>query len=184
MRPLCVALPDLLLYPVYPFENYTDSIRTSQLKGRKILLTFNRYVSCPLCNFHTHTLLSHYDTLKQNRVVIISIYESGKEILTQYATKEEIPFIMISDPHEFFYKQFNVTASWWKTFAGFFHAYRGKHAEGKKKFKAVYKRDGRLNRIEADFLVDENGVIQTAYYGKFVGDHLSVDTIMKWVRKK
>ena len=63
-------LPELVLSPVYG-----DSIRTSQLKGKKILITFNRYVSCPLCNFRTHELLEHYDTLKLNGLVIISIYE-------------------------------------------------------------------------------------------------------------
>ena len=172
-------LPELLLSPVYG-----DSIKTTALKGKKILITFNRYVSCPLCNFRTHELLEHYDTLKQNGLVIISVYESGKETLTQYTTKEEIPFIMIADPKEILYRQFNVTKSWWKTFIGLFNHYRQKHSAGKKLFKSKYERDGHLNRIGADFLIDESGIIHTAYYGKFVGDHLPIDEIVKWVLKK
>ena len=171
--------PELIFSPVYG-----DSIISSSLKGKKILLTFNRYVSCPLCNFRTHELLEHYDTLKQNGLIIISVYESGKESLMQYTTKEEVPFIMIADPKEILYKQFKVQKSWWKTFIGLFNKYGQKHSSGKKLFRSKYERDGHLNRIGADFLIDENGIIHTAYYGRFVGDHLPVDEIVKWALKK
>ncbi len=171
-------MPFLKLKPIFG-----DSITTNEFKGKKILLTFNRYVSCPLCNYRTHEILEKYDSLKANGLVLISVYESAREILTQYTKQEDIPFIMISDPQEILYKQFNVTKSWWKTFVGLFNNYGAKHAMGKKQFKSKYKRDGHLNRLSADFLVNENGIIETAYYGKFVGDHLPVKEITKWVIK-
>lgn len=172
-------LPDLVFSPVFG-----DSISTSGLYGKKILLTFNRYVSCPLCNFRTHELLAVYDSLKQNGLVIISVYESGKETLTEYTAQEQVPFIMIADPEEKLYKLFSVQKSWWKSFTGLFRDYKRKHSGGKKLFKSNYKRDGSMNRIGADFLIDEYGIIQMAYYGKFVGDHLPVNEIMKWVFKR
>lgn len=172
-------LPKLHLSPVFG-----DSITTSQLLGKKVLITFNRYVSCPLCNFRTHELLEKYDTLKQNGLVIISVYESTKQTLTEYTSKEQIPFLMIADPEEKLYKLFKVQKSWWKSFSGLFNDYSRKHSGGKKLFKSKYERDGSINRIGADFLIDEKGIIQTAYYGKFAGDHLPVDEIVKWVLKK
>ena len=172
-------LPELSLSPVFG-----DSINTSELKGKKILITFNRYVSCPLCNFRTHELLAAYDTLKQNDFVIISVYESSKKTLTEYTKQEDIPFIMIADPEEKLYKLFKVQKSWWKTFIGLFNHYGEKHLKGKKLFKSKYERDGHLNRIGADFLIDEKGIIQTAYYGKFVGDHLAAEEIVKRVLGK
>lgn len=36
---------------------------------------------------------------------------------------------------------------------------------------------GRLTTMPADFLIDRNGVIKTAYYGKDEGDHLSFDLV-------
>lgn len=163
---------------------FGDTVSTGALKGKKILLTFNRYVSCPLCNFRTHELLQQYDSLKAKGFVIISVYESSKEMLTQYASKEEIPFFLIADPQETLYKKFKVQKSWWKTFIGLFNHYGQKHSAGKKLFKNNYERDGHLNRIGADFLIDDQGIIHTAYYGKFVGDHLPVDEIVKWVSEK
>lgn len=173
------VFPELIFHPVYG-----DSIRSSSLKGKKILLTFNRYVSCPLCNFRTHELLEKYDTLKQHGLIIISVYESGRETLTEYTAKETVPFMMIADPTEALYRQFKVQKSWWKSFTGLFHRYSEKHSKGKQLFKSSYERDGHLNRIGADFLIDEEGIIQIAYYGKFVGDHLPVSDIIRWVLKK
>ena len=172
-------IPQLVFIPVYG-----DSINTSKLGGKKILLTFNRYVSCPLCNFRTHELLEHYDTLKQKGLIIISVYESTKEQLSEYTKQEDVPFIMIADPEEKLYRIFKVQKSWWKSFKGLFNNYGQKHSSGKKLFRSKYKRDGHLNRIGADFLVDENGIVQVAYYGKFVGDHLAVEEIVKWVMLK
>jgi peroxiredoxin len=173
------TLPEILLHPVYG-----DSLSTTSFKGKKILLTFNRYVSCPLCNFRTHELLEQYDTLKHYGLVIISVYESRRETLSEYTTKESVPFIMIPDPTETLYRQFKVQKSWWRSFTGLFNRYGAKHSKGKKLFKSSYKRDGHLNRIGADFLIDENGMVQVAYYGKFVGDHLPVSEITDWVLKK
>ncbi|MEI7802248.1 MAG: redoxin domain-containing protein [Bacteroidota bacterium] len=169
-------LPDLILT-----DAFGVTVNTDDLLGHKILITFNRYVSCPLCNFRTHELLEHYDSLKQLGLIFISFYESGKETLTEYATKEEIPFVMVPDPMQQFYKQFKIQKSWLKTIIGRFTHYQQKHAPGKKLFKGNYSRDGHLNRIGADFLIDENGIIQKAYYGKYVGDHLPVEEIVKWV---
>src|ERR1051326_1839141 len=172
-------LPGLVLTSAFG-----DSIHTDSLRGKKILITFNRYVSFPIINYRTHELLEYYDSLKTTGLVFISVYESGKETLTQYAAKEEIPFFMIADPQETFYKKFKVQKNWWKTFLGLFNHYRKKHAAGKFYFRNKYERDGHLNRIGADFLIDEHGIIHTAYYGKFVGDHLPLNEIIKWVLNK
>ena len=170
-------LPDLVLT-----DAFGVTVNTADLRGHKILITFNRYVSCPLCNFRTHELLEHYDSLKQQGLVFISFYESGKETLLQYTTKEEIPFVMVPDPEQNFYKQFKIQKSWIKTIIGRFNHYGKKHTPGKTLFKGTYERDGHLNRIGADFLVDENGIIQKAYYGKYVGDHLPIEEIISWVK--
>ncbi len=90
---------------------------------------------------------------------------------------------MIPDPALQFYKQFIIQRSGIKTIIGRFTHYNEKHKSGEKYFKQDYVRDGHLNRIGADFLVDENGIIQKTYYGKFVDDHLPVEEIIKWVNE-
>ena len=168
-------LPDLILV-----DAFGDTTTTAELKGHKVLITFNRYVSCPLCNFRTHELLNVYDSLKKMGFVLISVYESGKETLLEYTGKEDIPFIMIPDPDLSLYKLFKIQKSWIKSFTGLFHRYGAKHKTGREMFSGSYKRDGSLNRIGADFLVDEEGKIFLGYYGKYVGDHYPINDIVKW----
>ncbi len=171
-----------------PVINTTDvfgrEVSTDKLKGKKILITFNRYVSCPLCNFRTHELLSIYDSLQAKGLVFISLYESSQESLLQYSTKEEIPFLMIADPEEKYYKTFDVKRSTCKMIKGALNKnYKSDHKKGEESFKGEYTRDGHLNRIGADFLVDENGIIIKAYYGKYVGDHIDLQVVKDWVNK-
>ena len=176
------VLPELLIAPVFNNGQVShDTLNAASLKGKKILLTFNRYVSCPLCNFRTHELLEVYDTLRSHGLILISVYESTRQTLIDYTSQEEIPFMMLADPEEKLYKLFKIQKSWLRSFTGLFRDYSRKHKAGKKLFKGSYERDGHLNRIGADFLIDENGIIQVAYYGKFVGDHLPVNEIVKWV---
>jgi peroxiredoxin Q/BCP len=173
------VFPDLTFIPVNG-----DTVTTSMLKGKKFLLMFNRYVSCPLCNFRAYEIMQLYDSLADTQFVILSVYESERKLLQQYAEQEKIPFMLIPDPEMSLYKLFKIQKSWWKSFLGLFNHYTEKHSRGKDLFKNKYERDGNLNRIGADFLINENGVIDVAYYGKFAGDHLPVEAIRKWVRQQ
>lgn len=167
-----------------PAMVFTDvfgkTMETDSLKGKKILLTFNRYVSCPLCNYHTHQILDYYDSLKKAGVIFISFYESSPKNLLQYVSQEEIPFIMVSDTDHAFYHQFGIGTSTAKTIRGLFHSFHKKHKIGKAAYKANYQKDGNTNQLTADFLIDENGIIRTAYYAKFVGDHIPIEKIIQW----
>ncbi len=53
--------------------------------------------------------------------------------------------------------------------------------EGWQLFTKEISQDGSSNRISADFLIDENGTVIAAHYGKYVGDHPSVKTIKELV---
>jgi len=69
-----------------------------------------------------------------------------------------------------------------KVLKGMFHGAMGKMNNGKKLFKKKMKQDGHMNRITADFLIDENGKIVTSYYGKFVGNHLPIESIKEFIK--
>jgi hypothetical protein len=68
-----------------------------------------------------------------------------------------------------------------KVFKGLFHGAFKKMNKGKKLFRNKIELDGTTDRIGADFLIDENGLVNTAYYGKYLGDHLPIDAIKKFI---
>ena len=39
------------------------------------------------------------------------------------------------------------------------------------------EQDGNTDKINAEFLIDANRIVTKAHYGKYLGDHLSIEEI-------
>jgi peroxiredoxin len=156
-----------------------EIIDLEALKGSKVLLSFYRYASCPLCNLRVHKLIQLFPELSANGLKIISIFQSLKESILQYVGKQDAPFPIVSDPSQKLYKLYGVETSWMGFAKGGLEVQ--KLMETTKLGFLPGKMEGDVNRIPADFLIDENGVIQTAYYGKDISDHLDESEIAKFI---
>lgn len=156
-------------------------IDLEKYKGKKVFLAFFRYASCPVCNFRMHDILENYDQIKASGYEIIAVYESTNETLNEFLKDENVPFPIIGDSELVLYKKYRVEKSFWRTIGSVFDKKAANNkSKGKELFKGKkLKKDGNLTRIPADFLIDENGIITTAYYGTDIGDHLPLDQIIK-----
>lgn len=150
-------------------------------KGKKVFLAFFRYASCPVCNFRMHDVLENYDQIKASGYEIIAVYESTNKTLNEFLKDENVPFPIIGDSELVLYKKYRVEKSFWRTISSIFDKkVTSNKTKGKELFKGKkLKKDGNLTRIPADFLIDENGIITTAYYGTDIGDHLPLEQIIK-----
>ena len=157
------------------------SVNLADFKGKKVLLTFYRNVGCPICNLRFHELQQQSDYFKSKGLIVISVYESTEDNMKQYLEGEDFYTIMIPNPDLSLYNLYSVEKSMWKMTKGMFNGAMGKMSDGKKLFKKDVEQDGNMFRISADFLIDENGKIHTAYYGKFIGDHLPIEEIRKFL---
>ncbi len=156
-------------------------IDLEKYKGKKVFLAFFRYASCPVCNFRMHDILENYDQIKARGYEIIAVYESTNETLNEFLKDENVPFPIIGDSELVLYKKYRVEKSFWRTIGSVFDKkVTSNKTKGKELFKGKkLKKDGNLTRIPADFILDENGIITTAYYGSDIGDHLPLDQIIK-----
>lgn len=157
-----------------------EIIKLSNYKGQKVFIAFFRYAGCPVCNFRIHELIENYDSISSKGYKIIAIYESNNDTLREYIKETPIPFTVIGNPNLRLYKEYRVEKSFWKMLGSAFKK-QPKEAmkKGNKQFSKKYKRDGHLNRIPADFLIDEKGLLTTVHYGKNIGDHLPLSEILK-----
>jgi len=151
-------------------------------KGKKVMLTFYRNVGCPVCNLRFHELEEQSEFFKAKGLAVLAVYESTAANMKKYLETERPYAIMIPNPEQNLYALYNVDKSMGKVMKGMFHGAMGKMSKGKKLFKTKIKQDGNASRISADFLIDENGNIKTAYYGKFVGDHLPMADIKQFLK--
>lgn len=157
---------------------YGNEISDTLLKGKKTYLSFQRNAGCPICNLYVHNLLKQKQQLAQKGIDVILVYESSKDNLRKYLEGESFPFSFVADPKDELYKTFGVEKSMGKVMKGMFHGAMGKISKGKKLFHEKIAMDGDNTTIEAGFLIGPDKRIIKAYYGKYVGDQLSVQEIV------
>ncbi|NPD88705.1 MAG: AhpC/TSA family protein [Asgard group archaeon] len=149
----------------------------ADFKDKKLLLSFYRYASCPLCNLRVSQLIQIYDELKSKGLCFIAFFQSPKESIEKYVGIQNAPFPIISDPERKIYKLYGVEHSWigylrggisitmlralWKGFM-------------------IGKMEGKKNLLPADFLID-NIKVKKAYYGKTISDNLPIDEIKEFL---
>jgi thioredoxin-dependent peroxiredoxin len=156
-------------------------VNLSDYKGKKVMLTFYRNVGCPVCNIRFHELQEQADYFKSKNMIMLAVYESSAENMKIYLEGETFYAIMLPNTDQNLYKLYDIDRGMGKMMKGMFHGAMKKMKQGKKLFKHEMKQDGNKDRIGADFLIDENGIVKTAYYGKYVGDHLKIEDIKRFL---
>lgn len=149
------------------------------LQGKKVLLSFYRGASCPFCNLRVHEVINQMDHFQKKGLVVIGVFMSDKHEIMEFVGKQNPPFPIIADPEEKYYKMYGLE----KSFAGKikamlrFGAMMKIFAKGFFNMKAMKDE----NTLPGDFLINENGKIEIAYYGKDFGDHLDFKIINNWI---
>lgn len=157
-----------------------ETIQLENYRGKKVFLAFFRYASCPVCNFRMNEIIQNYEAIQTKGYVFVAVFESSNPTLQDYLKETEVPFPIIGDPSLELYKKYGVQRSFWRMVGSMFNKKtKSNLKEGKVLVKGKnLKRDGNMSRIPADFIIDENGKIVMAYYGKNISDHLPLETIL------
>lgn len=146
------------------------------LQGRKTLIVFFRFASCPFCNLRLHKLIQLKPQLPAD-FNIVAVFDSSLADLLPYAAKHEAPFPILADEGARIHRQYGVRYSWWGVVKGMIT--RLPTVMYSMLFKGYWPTafSGALHTMPMNFLVDEDGRIVTAYYGQDEGDHLPLEEI-------
>ena len=137
---------------------------------------------CPFCNLHFHSIEKLKELYKKNDVVLISVYESSAENLTDMIADQSFYSIMVPDSQSKLYTQFSLERSLLGLFkymllgGGLADAMKGMQL-----FKKKVKLDGHTDRKEAEFLIDANGQVALAHYASAPGDLLPIATVQQFI---
>lgn len=152
-------------------------IQLSTYRGKKVLLNFHRNVGCPVCNLRFHQLQQQSDYFNTHNLVVVDVYESSAEHMKSYLENTIVHSVMIPDSDLKLYNLYQVERSMMKLLKGMFNGAFSKMKQGKALFKRSIRQDGNLNRIGAEFLIDETGKVIVAHYGAYLGDHIPLEKI-------
>ncbi|GIP26713.1 peroxiredoxin [Paenibacillus sp. J23TS9] len=174
-----------------PFFQMTDQnnecITLEKYRGRKILLAFFRNSACALCNLRVHQFIQRYPEWQQQGMEVIALFESPEANLHRYVGQQNAPFSLIADPAAEIYKLYSVETSEAKTKATLsqpgIHQKISDQVEAAG-FKLTPEEGSNFNRIPAEFLIDEEGIVNVAYYGSLITDHLPFEIIERFAAGK
>jgi peroxiredoxin len=176
--------------PDFQVEDLLDNqIDFKKLKGKKIYISFLRNTNCPLCSLHVLKISKQAEYLKSLGLVIFVFYESDK-ITFKYSeffktnVLDENRFSVISDPKRTIYDLFGAEISPEKsTLEALKNASRFATVEEATKLGITgngIEAGTNPDAIPADFLIDENFVIQYAHYGNDAGDNIQLKLVEKF----
>ncbi len=157
---------------------FGGSVSLERYRDRRLLLSFYRYASCPLCNLRIHELSKRAPVWKERGIETVAVFQSPVESVRQYVTgRHEIPFSIIADPDRELYRLYGVEGSW----AGFMKSMVTRAGDGVSamlgKGYPPGKLEGDIAMLPADFLIGPDLIIEEAYYGSDIGDHLPIERI-------
>lgn len=148
-------------------------------RGKKVLLSFYRFATCPFCNLRIHAMAKEYATYKEH-FEIVAIFESPTPSLKRVMDKKSLPFPVLSDSEGLYYRAYGLEKSFWGAMKGMLFR-MPTLMKSMMMGNFPTRVDASMMRKPADFLIDEKGKIEIAHYGNDAGDHLDV---AQWLKKR
>jgi len=160
------------------------SFTLSGYRGKKILLSFLRNGSCALCNLRVHQLKQHYAELHKEGLEIICVFESSPDDMQPYVGKQDVPFILLSDKSGHIYDLYGAETSQEKVERIIQSGSAAQHIEeaAAAGFSLTPQEGSNFYRMPADFLIDEDFIVQRAQYSERITDHISIDDLLQFAK--
>jgi len=156
-----------------------NMVDLNEYKGKRVLLSFYRFVTCPLCNLRVAQFMRQYPQIKDD-IAVIAVFESSQEYITDYVGPKGLPFPIIADPKAILFKHFGVETSWFKSMLAMLKPITMMKAMWNVRFR-MGPRDGKANRVPADFLIDTDGTVRVCHYGSNITDHIPMKQVEKFM---
>jgi len=150
------------------------------LQGKKYLLTFFRFATCPFCNMRIAELKRTKKMLGDN-FEIVAVFESELAHLQKHANKHLATFPILADQSKEYYQMFGVTKSLFGVIKGMLFRFPTA-IKGLLNGYIPLEISSRLLIMPLSILVDQKGVIQIIYYGQDEGDHIPIEQVIAFAQ--
>ncbi|MCB9755771.1 MAG: AhpC/TSA family protein [Myxococcales bacterium] len=155
-----------------------ERVQLNELRGKPVWLGFSRWASCPMCNYRIHQMIGEWPRRYEKREFRhLNFSPSPPEKLQAYVLKQSPPFDLVSDVEQAQYKQYGLESSLAKgmnldTFRVTIKSMRMGLPGG---IRPDF--EGPAFRVPADFLIDREGTIRVAFYGKKITESIPFELV-------
>lgn len=147
-------------------------------RGKTLLLSFYRYAACPLCNLRIHELGKHREKFLERGLLLLAVFQSPESSMRQHLARRAMPFPIVADPERRLYRAYRIESSFGAFATAMVHP---RSVSALVQGFLPGKMEGDKFLVPADFLVGPELTIQHAYYGKHIGDHIPMQTIIDFI---
>ena len=142
--------------------------------GERTHLYFSRWARCPICNMHIASFRRRAEELRAANIAVVMIFHSPAQDIIDL--RRDLPFPLVADPDRTLYRAFGVGKSpLFITHPRAWNALRREAAQGNKAERV----HGGVMGLPADFLIEPNGTLLAAHYGRHADDSLTVDDLLQ-----
>ena len=149
----------------------------STMKGKRVILTFFRFSSCPFCNIRINKILKRWNEFADD-TVMVGVFDAKIGELTKRMKKHNPPFTVVADETYEQYLQNDVKKSLLRVLWAPMRAPLTMLQALLKGYVPMTLSISKLSTIPVDILIDENGKVVNAHYCKDTVDHLPIDQLI------
>jgi peroxiredoxin len=155
---------------------------------RILHLQFRRFAGCPICNVHLQSVIQRHDEITANGIREVVMFHSTPEELETYV--DDLPFDLVADPDRVLYRRFGVETSVRsvvdpRSVAPIVKGMMDRSLAGKLRLKdGLHRANGGHLGLPVDILIDTDGTVIDAKYGKHAGDQWSVDELLQHAKAR
>ena len=154
-----------------------STFNMADMKGKRVILTFFRFSTCPLCNMRIRRIVQRWNEFSKD-AVMVAVFDAKVGDLQKRMKKHDAPFVVVADET---YEQFNKNGVKKSFFTFMWGAMRSPLTLLQATLRGYVPLTlsiSKLSTIPVDILIDEDGKVVEAHYCKDTADHLSLDRMI------
>jgi len=182
-------------------------VSLSDFRGKKVMLSFHRFASCPFCNLAINDLKGRYKKLAwASKLEVIIIFQSPEESIEKYVVRrrslrdsedeeglrspdcvekeEDYPFMLLSDVAEKAFSLYGIRSSLLGLLASTFRFDKKARIANDPELsliKAKPSNRSEASKLPAEFLIDEKGMIVDVFRAKTIDEHIPLDRVSQFL---
>ena len=154
-----------------------STFKMADMKGKRVILTFFRFSTCPLCNMRIRRIIQRWNEFSKD-AVMVAVFDAKVGELQKRMKKHDAPFVVVADET---YEQFNkngVKKSFFKFMWGALRSPLTLLQATLRGYVPLTLSISKLSTIPVDILIDEEGKVVEAHYCKDTADHLPLERMI------
>ena len=151
----------------------------SAMKGKRVILTFFRFSTCPFCNIRINRIVKRWNEFSED-TIMVGVFDAKIGELTKRMKKHNAPFSIVADETYQQFKENGVEKSTPRFMWGAMRSPLTMIQATLKGYIPMTLSMSKMSTLPADILIDENGVVEKALYGAHTANHIPMKEVIEF----